>query len=66
MTAYLGFDTSNYTTSTALYASEGELSKRKLLEVKSGELGLRQSEALFQHTRNIPLLIDELLCGFTD
>ena len=66
MTAYLGFDTSNYTTSTALYTSEGEFSKRKLLEVKPGELGLRQSEALFQHTRNIPLLIDELLCGFTD
>lgn len=66
MTAYLGFDTSNYTTSTALYTPESVFSKRKLLEVKPGELGLRQSEALFQHTRNIPSLIDELLCDFTD
>ena len=50
----LGFDTSNYTTSCAWFdGTTGENSGR-LLEVKSGELGLRQSDALFQHVRRLP------------
>ena len=58
----LGIDTSNYTTSAALYDSEtGELlQSRRLLTVKDGELGLRQSDAVFQHTINLPDMIDEV------
>ena len=56
----LGFDTSNYTTSCAWFdGTTGENSGR-LLEVKSGELGLRQSDALFQHVRRLPDIAGEL------
>lgn len=62
----LGIDTSNYTTSCALYNSDtGEiLQRKKLLPVKNGELGLRQSDAVFHHTRQLYPLIDELLSSF--
>ena len=58
----LGIDTSNYTTSAALYdSSTGELyQKRRLLKVKSGELGLRQADAVFQHTVALPEIIADL------
>lgn len=58
----LGIDTSNYTTSVALYNLYGKtaLQKRKLLPVKYGRLGLRQSDAVFHHTQQLPMLIDEL------
>lgn len=58
----LGVDTSNYTTSVALYddATGDMTSVRRLLRVKPGELGLRQSEALFQHTVALPELMGEL------
>lgn len=60
--AYLGFDTSNYTTSVALYYPESNqiIHKKRLLEVKHGQKGLRQSEAVFQHTSALPGLINEL------
>lgn len=59
---FLGIDTSNYTTSCALYNSEtGEtVQKKKLLPVKDGELGLRQSDAVFHHTVQLPQLMTEL------
>ena len=49
----MGIDTSNYTTSVAVYDSEKNLivHKRKLLPVKNGQLGLRQSDAVFHHTQ---------------
>ena len=52
MSLFLGIDTSNYTTSTALYDSKtGEMvQQKKLLPVKEGQLGLRQSDAVFHHT----------------
>ncbi|MBQ6067245.1 MAG: peptidase M22 [Clostridia bacterium] len=58
----LGVDTSNYTTSAALYDGKtGALyEKRRLLKVKPGELGLRQSDAVFQHTLALPELLQEL------
>ncbi len=58
----LGIDTSNYTTSAALFCSDtGEMrSVRRLLEVKPGEVGLRQSEAVFQHTQRLPALLSDL------
>ena len=57
---YIGFDTSNYTTSVALFDGKNVVNKKKLLAVKQGERGLRQSEAVFQHTVNMPELISEL------
>lgn len=52
----LGVDTSNYTTSLALCGEDGRIYKncKKLLPVKEGEKGLRQSDAVFYHTVNLP------------
>ncbi len=60
MTGALAFDTSNYTTSTAYFSPEVALQARKLLDVPSGALGLRQSDALFQHVRRLPQMVEEL------
>lgn len=51
---YLGIDTSNYTTSVALVNDEGKvlLNHKRILSVKEGERGLRQSDAVFQHIKN--------------
>ncbi len=65
MSLYLGIDTSNYTTSAALYNSESGsvLQQKRLLPVKEGQLGLRQSDAVFHHVRQLPELIDTLFDG---
>ncbi len=56
----IGFDTSNYTTSIAWYnGSDGENCSR-LLPVRQGELGLRQSDAVFHHTKSLPELSGRL------
>ncbi len=62
MSKFLGIDTSNYTTSVCLYdnVTDTVVQKRKLLPVSKGELGLRQSDAVFHHTQQLPLLIEEL------
>lgn len=57
----LGLDTSNYTTSAALFDGETGRNTGRLLDVRPGELGLRQSDALFQHVKRLPLLLEELL-----
>lgn len=59
MSLFLGVDTSNYTTSAALYDTETgrALSKRRLLPVKPGEKGIRQSDAVFHHTAALPEMI---------
>ena len=58
---FLGIDTSNYTTSVALCGAGGVLAqKRRLLPVKPGSLGLRQSDALFAHVKALPALCREL------
>lgn len=64
----LGIDTSNYTTSVAIMTLDGELiaNLKRPLPVKAGERGLRQSDAVFAHTVNIPELMHqarELLIG---
>lgn len=66
MSVFLGIDTSNYTTSAALFDNESgrTLSERKLLAVAEGSLGLRQSDALFLHTKQLPEIIEKLLAGF--
>ncbi len=65
MRYFLGIDTSNYTTSVALYNSDTNeiISKKKLLPVKSGEKGIRQSDAVFHHTVQLPELMNELFDG---
>lgn len=58
---FLGIDTSAYTTSIALIREEKViLDKRILLDVPHGDRGLRQSEAVFQHVKNLILISDEL------
>lgn len=58
---FLGIDTSNYTTSAALCDENGTVIKniKKLLPVRDGEKGLRQSDALFHHTVQLPEIIGE-------
>ncbi len=62
MPCFLGIDTSNYTTSVSLFdPQKGVVGfARKILQVKTGEVGLRQSDAVFQHVQNLPLLMDEV------
>ena len=56
----LGIDTSNYTTSAAVFDGSGGYNAGRLLEVRPGELGLRQSDALFQHIKHLPGRFAEL------
>lgn len=62
MPLILGIDTSNYTTSTALLDFETGAVKqaKQLLPVKAGAAGLRQSDAVFHHTRQLPELLEQL------
>jgi len=55
---YLGLDTSAYTTSLAVVDRDERLiiDSRLPLAVEAGSLGLRQSEAVFSHIKNLPLL----------
>ncbi|MBE6577652.1 MAG: peptidase M22 [Ruminococcaceae bacterium] len=59
---FVGFDTSNYTTSAAVCDAEGRvIANIKIpLPVKEGERGLRQSEAVFEHVRNLPSVAEQL------
>ena len=59
---YLGVDTSNYTTSVSCVSNEGIVFERRtMLSVPLGDRGLRQSDAVFQHVRNLPPLISAML-----
>ncbi len=66
MSNFLGIDTSNYTTSVAIYDSEtGKAAGEKmLLPVKEGALGLRQSDAVFHHTVQLPEVMSKLFLSF--
>lgn len=57
----LGIDTSNYTTSVAIVSLDGMLvaNLKRPLPVKAGDRGLRQSDAVFAHTVNIPDIMNE-------
>ncbi len=61
MNAVIGFDTSCYTTSVAAVDMNGHVlaSVRKLLPVPSSQRGLRQSDAVFAHVRQMPELMEE-------
>ncbi len=61
---YLGVDTSAYTTSVACVSEEGIVfDRRTVLSVPLGERGLRQSDAVFQHVRNLPALTSALFAA---
>ena len=62
MAIYLGFDTSNYKTSAALFDSQTGKAwgESRFLQVPEGSLGLRQSEALFQHVRSLGQITESL------
>lgn len=59
----LGFDTSAYTTSCAVIDMNQNIisDSRTTLSVKPGERGLRQNEAVFQHLRNLPKVLEKAL-----
>ena len=56
----IGIDTSNYTTSIAFFDGSGGENCSRLLPVKQGELGLRQSDAVFAHIKSLPELSGRL------
>lgn len=62
MALILGIDTSNYTTSAAIYDTESNTvtQRKKLLPVKDGDCGIRQSDAVFHHVRQLPDVISGL------
>ncbi|MBR3299703.1 MAG: hypothetical protein IKI64_10990 [Clostridia bacterium] len=61
---FIGIDTSCYTSSAACVCVDGILAdKRRLLSVRPGDRGLRQSEGVFQHVKNMTELMPQLLGG---
>jgi len=59
----LGIDTSNYATSLAVFDTDAEevvCDTKQFLPVRPGQLGLRQSDALFHHTAALPALLEDL------
>ena len=56
----IGMDTSNYTTSIACFDGHNGVNCSRLLPVKQGELGLRQSDAVFAHIKSLPELSGRL------
>lgn len=63
---FLGIDTSNYTTSLALFSeAKGTVADFKNpLPVREGAIGLRQSDAVFHHVQNLPVLFDACRTSF--
>ena len=57
---YLGFDTSNYTTSAAAVGDGFLKNERKILAVPKGMRGIRQSDAVFTHMKTMPILYERL------
>ncbi len=68
MSIFVGFDTSNYTTSVAIYDTEkGDIVNcKKLLPVETGERGLMQSKALFEHIRQLPEVMEAAFSSFNN
>lgn len=62
----LAFDTSNYTTSCAAFGGSAALNVSRLLDVQPGQLGLRQSDALFAHVKRLPELTKMLSGQLTE
>ena len=62
----VAFDTSNYTTSIAYFDGNDGKNVSQLLPVKQGELGLRQSDAVFHHTKSLPELSGRLFSALPE
>lgn len=64
----LGIDTSNYTTSAAWYHRDNDdmVMQKKLLPVAEGQLGLRQSDAVFHHVCQLPDILEGLKASMGD
>ncbi len=66
---FLGIDTSNYSTSAALYdaTSDTAMLRGQLIPILQGSIGVRQSEVFFHHTKQLPNILEELpmkdICG---
>lgn len=62
MTGFLGIDSSAYTTSLAIVDEKYNIiaDERITLQVAEGKKGLRQSEALFLHVKNLPFLFGRI------
>lgn len=62
MPDFLGFDTSNYTTSVAIFEKEQKqiIQEKQLLPVKEKAVGIRQSDAVFEHVRQLPEVMQKL------
>lgn len=59
MSIYLGIDTSNYTTSVAA-VGDVIINERKIIDIKEGMRGIRQSDGVFVHLKELPRLFDKL------
>ena len=64
MSLFLGIDTSNYTTSAAVCGDEN-ISVRKIIDVKEGERGIRQSDGVFVHLKELPRLYESIGADLT-
>lgn len=62
MSLFLGLDTSNYTTSAAIYVSDtgAVLQQKRLLPVRENAIGLKQSEAVFHHVKQLSEMLEAL------
>ena len=65
MSGFLGFDTSNYTTSVAIYSNGYVVQNKRLLPIKEGERGIRQSDAVFHHTKAYAELLESVLSSYS-
>lgn len=59
MSLFLGIDTSNYTTSVAVCGSR-EADLRKIIDIEKGQRGIRQSDGVFVHMKELPELFGKL------
>jgi len=68
VSVFIGIDTSNYTSSVAAYDSKSEkmISEKLLLPVKENERGLRQSDAVFLHVRQLGQLVEKVISQLDD
>lgn len=65
MGGFLGFDTSNYTTSVAIFNNGDVIHNKRLLPVKEGERGIRQSDAVYHHTKAYAELLECVIADYS-
>mgnify|MGYP003421668853 CR=1 FL=1 len=64
MSLYLGIDTSNYTTSIGAVGDE-VINIRKIIDIKEGMRGIRQSDGVFVHIKTLPELYHSMDIDFS-